>query len=204
MEEKGGLHEQRLSAVLAQLKNSRARRVLDLGCGEGRLLALLLKDNSFKEIVGVDISDQVLDTAAERLHLDHLPPKQRQRINLVHGSLLDCDPRLIGFDAAAVVEVIEHLAPSELATFAHTLFEFMQPETVVITTPNAEYNVKWAAPSAGRFRHEDHCFEWTRAEFERWAKQIAGQFGYTVRFLPLGSEDAVVGAPSQMGVFSRE
>lgn len=203
MEEKVGLHDQRLGAVLAQLKNSRARRVLDLGCGEGRLLVLLLKDSSFKEIVGVDISDQALDSAAERLHLDHLPSKQRQRINLVHGSLLDCDPRLIGFDAAAVVEVIEHLDPAALAAFEHMLFEFAQPETIVITTPNAEYNVKWVAPSAGRFRHEDHCFEWSRAEFERWAKQIAGQFGYTVYFLPLGPEDARVGAPSQMGVFSR-
>lgn len=203
MVEKVGLHEQRLGAVLAQLKNSHARRVLDLGCGEGRLLALLLKDASFKEIVGLDISDQALDTAAARLRLDHLAPKQRQRITLVHGSLLNCDPRLIGFDAAAVVEVIEHLEPAALARFEHAIFEFAQPETIVITTPNAEYNVKWAAPSAGRFRHETHCFEWTRAEFARWGKQVAGRLGYIVRFLPVGPEDARVGAPSQMGVFSR-
>ena len=204
VEEKVGLHDQRLGAVLTLLKQSGARRVLDLGCGEGRLLALLLKDQSFKEILGVDVSYPALDIAADRLHLDDLPPKQRQRINLLHGSLLYCDPRLVGFDAAAVVEVIEHLDPARLASFERVLFEFAQPETVVITTPNAEYNVKWAALSAGRFRHDDHQFEWTRAEFERWAKHVAGRFGYSVRFLPIGPEDALVGAPSQMGVFEHK
>lgn len=199
---KVSLHAQRLDAVLEVLKNSGAQRVLDLGCGEGRLLALLLKEKNFQTILGADVSYRALEVAADRLHLDRLPPKQRTRINLLHSSLLYRDPRLAGFDAAAIVEVIEHLDAPRLAAFERVVFEFARPGTVVITTPNAEYNVLWATLPAGHFRHKDHRFEWTRAEFERWAQGIAERFGYAVRFVPIGPEAADLGAPSQMGVFT--
>lgn len=201
IEEHISLHQQRLGAVLAVLKNSGGRRVLDLGCGEGKLLGLLLKEAQFTDILGMDVSYRSLETATERLHLDRLPPRQRQRITLIHGSLMYSDARLAGYDAAAVVEVIEHLDPPRLAAFERSLFEFARPATLVITTPNAEYNVKWETLPAGKFRHKDHRFEWTRAEFEAWAQGIGQRFGYQARFLPIGEEDAVVGAPSQMGVF---
>src|SRR5947199_4949083 len=113
------------------------------------------------------------------------------------------DTRLAGYDAAAVVEVIEHLDPPRLAAFERVVFEFARPSTVVITTPNAEYNVRWESLPAGRFRHRDHRFEWTRAEFQRWAQGVAERFAYTVRFLPVGPEDAEVGPPTQMAVFER-
>jgi hypothetical protein len=74
----------------------------------------------------------------------------------------------------------------------------------VLTTPNAEYNVRWEHLPAGHFRHKDHRFEWTRAEFQTWGRAVAARFGYAVHFLPVGPEDAEVGAPSQMGVFTRE
>jgi 3' terminal RNA ribose 2'-O-methyltransferase Hen1 len=192
-----------LGAVLAVLKNSGTRRVLDLGCGEGRLLSLLMKESAFSEILGMDVSHRELEIAAERLHLDRLP-MQRNRIQLIHGSLMYRDPRLNGFDAAAVVEVIEHLDAPRLAAFERVLFEFARPEMIVLTTPNAEYNVKWESLPAGKFRHKDHRFEWTREEFGAWAKRMCERFGYTVRFLPIGEEDATVGAPSQMGVFERK
>ncbi len=204
VEEKVGLHQQRLGAVLAALKGSGARRVLDLGCGEGKLLRLLLKEKQFSEIVGMDVSYRALETAAERLHLDRLPPKQRERIQLIHSSLVYRDSRLAGFDAAAVVEVVEHLDPPRLAAFERNVFEFARPGMVALTTPNREYNVMWESLPAGRFRHRDHRFEWTRAEFEKWANGVAERFGYRVRFLALGPEDAMVGGPSQMGVFELE
>jgi 3' terminal RNA ribose 2'-O-methyltransferase Hen1 len=197
------LHQQRLGAVLATLKNSGAQRVLDLGCGEGRLLALLLKESQFTRIRGMDVSYRVLERAAERLRLDRLPPKKRERIDLIQGSLLYRDPRLDGFEAAAVVEVIEHFDPPRLAAFERVLFGFARPETVVITTPNREYNVMWDSLPAGKFRHRDHRFEWTRAEFQTWGHDLAENFGYRVRFLPVGPAAANVGAPSQMGVFER-
>jgi 3' terminal RNA ribose 2'-O-methyltransferase Hen1 len=197
------LNEQRLGTVLGALRASGASSVLDLGCGEGRLLRLLLAERQLTRIVGMDVSHRALEIAAERLKLDRLPPMQRERIALLHGSLLYRDARLSGFDAAAVVEVIEHLDPPRLAAFERVAFEFARPGTVVITTPNAEYNVRWPTLPAGKFRHRDHRFEWTRMEFEEWAHAIAKRFGYAVRFAPVGPLDEEVGSPTQMGVFTR-
>jgi 3' terminal RNA ribose 2'-O-methyltransferase Hen1 len=197
------LNEQRLSTVLAALKGSSATRVVDLGCGEGRLLKLLLEERQFREIVGMDVSHRALETAGDRLRLDRVPPRQRERIRLIHGSLMYRDARLTGFDAAAVVEVIEHLDPPRLAAFERVVFEFARPGTVVLTTPNAEYNVRWGSLPAGGFRHRDHRFEWTRSQFREWADRNASRFGYAVRFAPVGPEDPDVGPPTQMAIFTQ-
>jgi 3' terminal RNA ribose 2'-O-methyltransferase Hen1 len=197
------LHEQRLAAVAKVLHESGATTVIDIGCGEGRLLRLLLDDRQFARIVGMDVSHRALERATERLKLDRLPSRQRDRIALLHGSLMYHDQRLAGFDAAAVVEVIEHLDPPRLAAFERVAFEFARPGMVVITTPNAEYNVKWESLPAGRFRHRDHRFEWTREQFQRWATGITERFGYSVRFAPVGPMDEEVGSPTQMGIFTR-
>lgn len=197
------LAEQRLGVVMAALRGCGAKRVLDLGCGEGRLLRELLKDKEFTEIVGVDVSHRALEIASQRLRFDDLPRIQKERIRLLHGSLTYRDQRLAGFDAATVVEVIEHQDPPRLAAFERALFEFARPATVVVTTPNVEYNIRFETLPAGKMRHKDHRFEWTRAEFQSWAKGLAGRFGYSVRFLPVGPEDSEFGAPTQMGVFAR-
>ena len=197
------LHEQRLATVLAVLKGSGASRVLDLGCGEGKLLRMLLAEQQFTEIVGSDVSYRALETAKERLHLDRMPPKQRGRIRLLHGSLMYRDSRITGYDAAAVVEVIEHLDAARLAAFERVVFEFARPATVVVTTPNAEYNVTWESLPAGQFRHKDHRFEWTREQFREWSTRVATKTGYDVRFAPIGPEDVLHGAPTQMAVFTR-
>jgi 3' terminal RNA ribose 2'-O-methyltransferase Hen1 len=197
------LNQQRLDCVFAELKSAGARRVLDLGCGEGNLLRMLLGDPQFAQIVGLDVSYRALEMARQRLHLDRLAPKRRERLKLWHGSLVYRDARLRGFDAAAVVEVIEHLDPARLDLFERALFEHARPGMIVLTTPNAEYNANFEALPAGELRHRDHRFEWTRSEFEAWARRVAERFGYTVRFTPVGPEDPAVGAPGQMGVFSR-
>jgi 3' terminal RNA ribose 2'-O-methyltransferase Hen1 len=151
----------------------------------------------------MDVSYRALEMAADRLKLERLPEKQRERITLLHGSLMYRDARLTGFDAAAVVEVIEHLDPPRLAAFERVLFEFAKPATVVLTTPNAEYNVQWETLPAGKFRHRDHRFEWTRAEFQQWAASVAERFGYAVRFGPVGAVDEHVGSPTQMAIFTK-
>lgn len=203
VEQKINLNEQRLGAVLAALKSTGAARVLDLGCGEGRLLQALLKEKQFSEIVGMDVSHRALEIAHDRLHYNRLPPIQKERIRLLYGSLIYRDQRLTGFDAAAVVEVIEHLDAARLAAFERVLFECAKPKCIVITTPNREYNVKWETLPAGKFRHRDHRFEWTREEFQAWSNGVATRFGYSVRFLPVGPEDQTVGSPTQMGVFAK-
>jgi len=195
------LNDIRLQQVLAELKTSGAKRILDLGCGEGKLMRELLKDRQFEEIVGMDVSYRTLEIASDRLHLDTLPSKQKERIKLVQGSLMYRDKRLAGFDAAAVVEVIEHLDEPRLAAFERVLFEFARPATVVLTTPNSEYNTKFKTLPDGQFRHRDHRFEWNREQFRAWANGIAERFDYNVEFKPVAEEDPQVGPPTQMGVF---
>ncbi len=197
------LNEQRLGAVVSVLKGCGAKRVLDLGCGEGKLIQELIKDQQFEEIVGMDVSHRALETASSRMKFDRMPQRQMDRIRLIHGSLVYRDQRLAGYDAAAVVEVIEHLDAARLAAFERVLFEFARPGTVVLTTPNVEYNVKFETLPAGRFRHKDHRFEWTREEFRSWANGIAERFGYAVRYLPVGPEDPEIGSPAQMAVFEK-
>jgi 3' terminal RNA ribose 2'-O-methyltransferase Hen1 len=197
------LNERRLDAVFDVLKASGASRVIDLGCGEGKLLRRLLADHQFADVAGMDVAGRVLDLAEARLKLDRLAPQQRQRIRLLHGSLMYRDARLQGFEAAAVMEVIEHLDAPRLRAFERVVFEAARPGTVAVTTPNAEYNVKWPSLPAGRFRHQDHRFEWNRTEFQGWATDVASRFGYGVQFLPIGDADTVVGPPTQMAVFTR-
>jgi len=196
------LWQQRMGAVMAVLRSVGAQRVLDLGCGEGKLLKSLLEEKALTEIVAMDVSYRSLEIASRNLRLDRMPAKQRERLKLMHGSLMYRDKRLAGYDAATVVEVIEHLDAPRLAAFERVLFEAARPKTVIVTTPNAEYNVKFDTLPAGQFRHKDHRFEWAREQFQQWSERIGERFGYAVRFLPIGEEDCQLGAPTQMGVFS--
>ncbi len=196
------LNDLRLETVVEALVKSGARRVVDLGCGEGKLLQRLLKQRQFERIVGVDVSPRALEIAARRLRLDELAPRQKERLQLLQGALTYRDKRLAGFDAAALVEVIEHLDPPRLEALEQSVFGAAKPRTVIVTTPNREYNARFEGLADGKLRHRDHRFEWTRDEFRAWADAVAGRHGYDVRFAPIGEEDAALGAPTQMAVFA--
>ncbi len=197
------LHDQRLERVTKVLADSGARRVVDLGCGSGKLLKRLMAERQFLDILGVDVSVASLEMASRRLHLDRMPERQRKRINILQGALTYRDKRIEGYDAAALVEVIEHLDPDRLASLERVVFEHARPDTVVVTTPNREYNALFEGMAPGAMRHADHRFEWTREEFRAWAEPVAARHAYKVRFEGLGPEDAALGAPSQMAVFER-
>jgi 3' terminal RNA ribose 2'-O-methyltransferase Hen1 len=204
LEAKANLHERRLAAVLAVLQESGAKRVVDLGCGEGKLLRLLAADARFTDVVGLDVSARSLEIAKQRLGRIRLPDGLMDRVKLLHGSLTYRDARIENFDAAALVEVIEHLNAARLEAFTRVLFGFAKPKLVVLTTPNREYNVKFESLPAGKLRHGDHRFEWTRAEFAAWCTGVCAKYGYSVSISQLGDEDEALGGPSQMGVFRKE
>jgi len=190
-----GLHDHRLAAVVEVLFAANVSKVLDLGCGEGKLIRELLAEPQFATIHGVELSHAILAVAEERLS------RQRGRVKLFQGSIAREDRRFLGFDAAAAVEVIEHLDPPTLAGFERVIFGFARPKLVVVTTPNADYNCLWPRLTAGRYRHPDHQFEWTRAEFESWADRICKQHGYTVTYQAIGPSHEQFGSPSQMAIF---
>ena len=196
------LHDIRLKRVTEKLKQSGAASVIDLGCGDGKLLRLLLKEKQFTRIAGTDVSYSELEKSQDKLHWNEMPEKQRERLSLFQSSLTYRDKRFSGFDAAAVVEVIEHLDPNRLPALEKSLFTYAKPQTIVLTTPNREYNVRYENLSAGKVRHSDHRFEWTRSEFEAWAERVARENNYTVAFFPVGEEEENIGAPSQMAVFT--
>jgi 3' terminal RNA ribose 2'-O-methyltransferase Hen1 len=199
---KQSLAEQRRDAVLTALIEVGATRVLDLGCGGGALLSALMADRRFTEIVGTDVSSRALEIAERRLRLGRLPDRQRGRITLLQSALTYRDDRLRGYDAAVLMEVVEHLDPPRLPALESAVFGHARPAAVVVTTPNVEYNVNY--PDLTGLRHSDHRFEWTRAEFESWASGVADTHGYTVTFRGVGMATETEGAPTQLALFVRE
>ena len=197
------LRRLRSAAVVAALRAENASSVVDLGCGDGALLRELVPDPTFSRVLGVDVSPRALQQAERRLHLDRMPDAQRARLGLVQSSLTYRDDRLVGYDAVVLMEVVEHVDPPRLPALARTVFGHARPTTVVLTTPNSEHNVRYAALPAGGMRHPDHRFEWTRAQLRAWADAAAAAYGYTVRYLPVGEDDPQVGPPTQMAVFRR-
>ncbi|MFD9595672.1 3' terminal RNA ribose 2'-O-methyltransferase Hen1 [Kitasatospora sp. NPDC059973] len=195
------LAEQRRTAILAALREVGAARVADLGCGQGELIGALLKDARITEVLGVDVSARALSAAARKLRLERMPERQAGRVKLVQGALTYTDARLKGFDAAVLCEVIEHLDVPRLPALEYAVLGAARPSAVVVTTPNAEYNVRWESLPAGHVRHADHRFEWDRAQFRAWAERVARTYGYTVVIRPVGPEDPEVGPPTQLALF---
>lgn len=207
-EKRLSLHQQRHGVVLSVLQAKRVKSVIDLGCGEGKLVRELLKHKTFERIVGMDVSHRTLGIAADRLRLEHLPPMVRQRVEILHGSLMYRDARLEGFEAGVLCEVIEHMDEPRLSAMERVVFGSARPRVVIVTTPNSEYNVMWEALSAGHLRHKDHRFEWTREQFRAWAAGVCSRFGYGCEFRGVGDAATTpdgkdVGTPTQMGVFER-
>jgi 3' terminal RNA ribose 2'-O-methyltransferase Hen1 len=197
------LAQLRRIAVIAALRAEGATTVVDLGCGEGALLRDLVPDPGFTRVLGVEVSHRALEMATRRLNLDRLPDAQRARLELIQSSVTYRDDRLLGHDAVVLMEVIEHLDPERLPALQRNVFGHTRPTSVIVTTPNAEHNVRYEHLAAAAMRHRDHRFEWSRTQFRSWAQQAATAHGYEVRYLPVGFDDPEVGPPTQMAIFRR-
>lgn len=193
------LHQERLQQVVRMIKASGARRVLDLGCGSGGLLQYLLRDPWFERVVGLELSGELLGQA--KLRLEDLPAVREGRLELVCGSYAENHPALVGFEAAAMVETIEHVPPEGLSKVERALFAGLRPGLLVMTTPNHEYNALYDMP-AGEFRDPDHKFEWSRSRFRDWAQGVARRNEYRVRLSGIGEMHPYLGQPTQVAVFS--
>ncbi|MFF0271355.1 3' terminal RNA ribose 2'-O-methyltransferase Hen1 [Kribbella sp. NPDC004536] len=195
---------ERRTTVAGVLRELGARRIADLGCGEGALVGELLKDPMIGELIATDVSARALISAKRRLHYDDLPDRQRERLSFLQSSVTYADERLAGLDAVVLMEVVEHVDPPRLPALADSVFRAARPAAVVMTTPNSEYNIRFPTLPAGNYRHPDHRFEWTREEFRTWSTQTADRYGYQVDFRPVGSDDPEVGPPTQLALFRRE
>lgn len=196
------LNLKRREAVLAKLEELGASRVIDLGCGQGELVGALLSRPRFTKVSGMDVSPMALTIAARKLRLERMPDAKRARLTLFQGALTYADKRMTGYDAAVLMEVIEHVDPPRLPALERVVFGRAKPLHVIVTTPNIEHNVRYEFLTG--LRHPDHRFEWTRAEFAAWAARVADRYGYQVALEPVGDDDPEVGPPTQMGVFTRD
>lgn len=197
------LKQIRVETVVGVLVENQVATVVDLGCGEGRLIRELSADNRFTSILGTDVSAAAVERAERALHLDELSDRERDRIALVQSSVTYRDDRVAGRDAAVLMEVVEHLDPDRLPDAARAVFGHARPGLVVVTTPNADFNARYPDLAPGAMRHPDHRFEWTRAEFAHWAEEVTGAYGYTVEYRDVGEPDPDLGPPTQLALFRR-
>lgn len=195
------LNAQRHEAVHEALLELGARSVIDLGCGSGQFLERLVKTSAFTRVAGSDVSTRSLQYAARRLHVDRMSERQSDRVELFQGALTYEDQRFAGFDAAVLMEVIEHVDAPRLEALEHVVFGAAKPESVIVTTPNSEYNVRYEGLVG--MRHPDHRFEWTREQFGEWSDRVAETFGYSVDRRGIGDLDEILGTPTQMAIFTK-
>lgn len=203
------LNALRHEAVLAALREVGARSVIDLGCGPGQLLARLLDEASFERVTGCDVSTGSLRAATRRLRTDRMSERQAERLTLFQGALTYTDDRFAGYDAAVLMEVVEHVDPARLPALERVVFGDARPGAVVVTTPNREYNdlypdLRPGPDGAAPMRHPDHRFEWDRAELAAWADRVGSTYGYRVEHRGVGDVDPERGTPTQLVLLTRQ
>lgn len=193
------MHRDRLAAVLGAIRETGARRVADLGCGDGDLLVMLAVEPGIDAVHGLDPASEALARLRTRLRT---LPVESAKVTVAQGSVHDSALRLPPVECAVLVEVIEHLDPGRLSRMERAVFAGLAPEAVIVTTPNVEFNALLGVPPH-RFRHPDHRFEWDRPRFRRWAGEAGARAGYTVTCRDIAGCHPVLGGASQMAVFRR-
>ncbi len=197
------LNQLRIQAIVDFINSKNPHRVIDLGCGEGRILEAILKQTHTPQVIGVDVSPQELERAEKRLKLEWMTESQLERLKLYQSSALYRDQRLAGADCLLLIEVIEHLESYQLERLARVVFGESAAQNILITTPNRDYNSVFGM-AINQLRHPDHRFEWSQSEFKDWCQQQAERYGYTLQIDGIGPQDPESGHPTQSACFSKE
>jgi 3' terminal RNA ribose 2'-O-methyltransferase Hen1 len=201
VEKRLSLQELRTKAILQSLTEEAVTTVIDLGCGDGKVLAALARGKVFMKVAGLDVSLRCLRIAKDRVKRTGYPMDQ---VTLIHGALTYRDRRIEGFDGCVLAEVVEHLDPHKVEALERVVFGEARPRVVIVTTPNREYNTLFPFHLPNGLRHKDHRFEWTRAEFEAWLSRVAKTYRYSFIVLGVGDPDPEKGSPTLMARFVRE
>lgn len=196
------LNELRYRAIVEQVSLLPQRKqVIDFGAGEGKLSVRLGQIEGVEQVWAVEPSMQSQLRAIDRFA--KLEGRTDDVIPVITiGSLFYRDERWVDQDVIILCEVIEHINEVRLPQVIHTLFTDYRPQTLIMTTPNREYNEVYQM-DADEIRHTDHRFEWTRAELEQYCTQWIQNRPYTFTISGIGDKHEQHGQPTQMVVFRR-
>ena len=126
---------------------SGARTVLDVGCGPGLLLGALARELPHAQCTGIEI-DPEATKVAEQLH---------PHCRIVTGDFLTEAATFSDFDAVCTVDVLEHIAQSELLPFTRALFGALRPGGALVIH----------VPASGQRRHFKRFLDWEHHDHER-------------------------------------
>jgi tRNA (cmo5U34)-methyltransferase len=129
------------------------RRVLDLGTGDGRLLALLQAERPELRGVGLDFSERMLEAAGRRFAGD-------ERIELVEHDMAHPLPSLGRFDAVVSSMAIHHLEHERKRSLYAELFDLLEPGGVFanfehVASPTHRLHLAFFEAIGEPLEHED-------------------------------------------------
>ncbi|XP_050674299.1 small RNA 2'-O-methyltransferase isoform X2 [Leptidea sinapis] len=203
------MYVQRYAAVsdclMDERWNGQLEKVVDFGYHDMSFIKYLKEVPGIKHVLGVDIETIPLQCSSLILGCDEHTRENPLKVTLFQGNAADPDYRLIGCDAVIAIEMIEHMLPHDLERFVHTVFGFIKPRIVILTTPNADFNVMFKALENNGLRRLDHFFEWSRSQFNDWCSNIVDRYpNYTVTCKGIGPgppDTLRLGCCSQLALF---
>ena len=156
--------------VLSEQVPRIARRILDLGTGDGRLLALLQADRPEMRGVGLDFSELMLDAARDRFAGD-------ERIELVSHDLAQPLPALGSFDVVVSSMAIHHLEHERKHSLYSEVFDLLEPGGVFanfehVASPTHRLHLAFFAAIDEPLEHEDPSDRLLDVETQlRWLRE---------------------------------
>lgn len=149
-------------------KTSRQKGIVDIGCGEGYYLFNLSKKMEYESYHAIDINEEVLYTLSRKANF-------RKMENVFTYNSFDLFLEKYNTDVPLnfiCMEVIEHMSQEEAAELISKCIRHPRFNSIVLTTPNKEFNSLYFDDDDDTFRHVDHKFEFTEEEFREWVLKL--------------------------------